>query len=260
MNTAGDEADQLDMGRLIQGHDAALDNLMERHGQRLFHYLLRQLPESEAEDCTQETFRPHLPSPRKIPCRRKVFDLALRHCDQSGARLPAAKNAASGGFPGRRERPRGRGRDIAGNHLRQREPRRRRHCWPGSGQRKCARRCGRCRRNCAKRWSCMNTKICPAGDCGNLALHAQGGGNAHLPRAKFAPQIAGGVDGSKLTRRVAARGTRQPQFRPLQTPPVPIISSQPEKQSSCQHLISKANRSFYNSPRDGGLSNGNSLH
>ena len=56
MNPAGDEADQLDIGRLIQGHDAALDNLMERHGQRLFHYLLRQLPESEAEDCAQETF------------------------------------------------------------------------------------------------------------------------------------------------------------------------------------------------------------
>jgi len=56
MNQAGDEADQLDMGRLIQGHDAALDHLMERHGQRLFHYLLRQLPEGEAEDCAQETF------------------------------------------------------------------------------------------------------------------------------------------------------------------------------------------------------------
>jgi RNA polymerase sigma-70 factor (ECF subfamily) len=56
MNEAGDEADQRDMERLVQGHDGALDDLMERHGQRLFHYLLRQLSESEAEDCTQETF------------------------------------------------------------------------------------------------------------------------------------------------------------------------------------------------------------
>lgn len=56
MNEAGDEADQQDMRRLVHGHDAALDNLMERHGQRLFAYLLRQLPESEAEDCAQETF------------------------------------------------------------------------------------------------------------------------------------------------------------------------------------------------------------
>jgi len=56
MNEAGDEADQRDMERLVQGHDGALDDLMARHGQRLFHYLLRQLSESEAEDCTQETF------------------------------------------------------------------------------------------------------------------------------------------------------------------------------------------------------------
>jgi RNA polymerase sigma-70 factor (ECF subfamily) len=56
MNEPGDEADQRDMGRLIQGHDGALDTLMERHSPRLFHYLLRQLSESEAEDCTQETF------------------------------------------------------------------------------------------------------------------------------------------------------------------------------------------------------------
>jgi RNA polymerase sigma-70 factor (ECF subfamily) len=56
MNEAGDEADQRDMERLVQGHDGALDDLMERHGPRLFHYLLRQLSGSEAEDCAQETF------------------------------------------------------------------------------------------------------------------------------------------------------------------------------------------------------------
>jgi RNA polymerase sigma factor (sigma-70 family) len=56
MNEAGDEADQRDMVRLIQGRDGALDDLMGRHGQRLYHYLLRQLPEPDAQDCAQETF------------------------------------------------------------------------------------------------------------------------------------------------------------------------------------------------------------
>lgn len=52
-----DEQDRLDMQRLADGHDAALNALIERHGQRLFHYLLRQLPnEAEANDVAQETF------------------------------------------------------------------------------------------------------------------------------------------------------------------------------------------------------------
>jgi RNA polymerase sigma-70 factor (ECF subfamily) len=57
MNAAAEERDREDMARLVQGRDAALNDLMERHGQRLFHYLLRQLPnESDAEDCAQEAF------------------------------------------------------------------------------------------------------------------------------------------------------------------------------------------------------------
>jgi RNA polymerase sigma-70 factor, ECF subfamily len=52
-----DELDRADMQRLVGGHDAALSDLMERHSQRLFHYLIRQLrDESEAEDVAQETF------------------------------------------------------------------------------------------------------------------------------------------------------------------------------------------------------------
>ena len=54
---APDEQDRQDMERLAGGHDAALGGLMERHGQRLFHYLLRQLSNpSDAEDCAQEAF------------------------------------------------------------------------------------------------------------------------------------------------------------------------------------------------------------
>lgn len=54
---APDALDRQDMARLTSGHDAALNDLMERHAPRLFAYLLRQLrDESEAEDLAQETF------------------------------------------------------------------------------------------------------------------------------------------------------------------------------------------------------------
>jgi RNA polymerase sigma-70 factor, ECF subfamily len=45
------------MQRLGAGHDAALNELMERHGERLFHYLIRCLQnEDEAADLAQEAF------------------------------------------------------------------------------------------------------------------------------------------------------------------------------------------------------------
>ncbi len=45
------------MTRLEEGHDAALNELMERHGQRLFQYLIRSLQnEEDAVDLAQETF------------------------------------------------------------------------------------------------------------------------------------------------------------------------------------------------------------
>ncbi|MEI6392173.1 MAG: sigma-70 family RNA polymerase sigma factor [Verrucomicrobiota bacterium] len=52
-----DAQDRSDMGRLSSGDDAALNALMDRHGERLFHYLLRQLNnESDAADLAQESF------------------------------------------------------------------------------------------------------------------------------------------------------------------------------------------------------------
>ncbi len=52
-----DEQDSLDMARLAAGHDAALNDLMGRHAEKLFHYLLRSLQdESDASDLAQETF------------------------------------------------------------------------------------------------------------------------------------------------------------------------------------------------------------
>lgn len=58
MNEASsEEQDQRDMGRLMDGHDDALDDLMQRHGPRVICYLVRQLrDESEAADLAQETF------------------------------------------------------------------------------------------------------------------------------------------------------------------------------------------------------------
>ena len=52
-----DELDADDMRRLVSGHEAALNELMERHGERLFHYLIRSLQnEDEAADLAQEAF------------------------------------------------------------------------------------------------------------------------------------------------------------------------------------------------------------
>ena len=52
-----EQEDREDMARLTAGHDAALNALMERHSERLFHYLVRQLNnESDAADQAQETF------------------------------------------------------------------------------------------------------------------------------------------------------------------------------------------------------------
>lgn len=52
-----DAQDTQDMVRLAAGHDAALNELMERHGEKLFHHLIRCLQnEEEAADLAQETF------------------------------------------------------------------------------------------------------------------------------------------------------------------------------------------------------------
>jgi RNA polymerase sigma-70 factor (ECF subfamily) len=57
MTTETEALDASDMERLAQGRDAALDDLMTRHGERLFHYLIRQVQnEEDAADLAQETF------------------------------------------------------------------------------------------------------------------------------------------------------------------------------------------------------------
>lgn len=55
--TETDALDRADMGRLAAGHDAALNDLMERHATRVFHFLCRMLGnEDDANDLAQETF------------------------------------------------------------------------------------------------------------------------------------------------------------------------------------------------------------
>lgn len=49
--------DRADMARLAAGHDAALNDLMERHATPVFHFLCRLLGnEDDANDLAQETF------------------------------------------------------------------------------------------------------------------------------------------------------------------------------------------------------------
>jgi RNA polymerase sigma-70 factor, ECF subfamily len=67
-----DELDRRDMERLCAGHDAALNDLMERHAPRLFYYLIRQLQdEAEAEDLAQETFVRVFQHRQKFDARRR---------------------------------------------------------------------------------------------------------------------------------------------------------------------------------------------
>lgn len=52
-----DELDRADMARLVSGHEAALNELMERHAEKLFNYLIRCLQnEDDAADAAEETF------------------------------------------------------------------------------------------------------------------------------------------------------------------------------------------------------------
>ncbi|MGD0614348.1 MAG: RNA polymerase sigma factor [Verrucomicrobiota bacterium] len=52
-----DACDRADMERLAAGHDAALNDLMERHSAPVYHFLCRMLGnEDDAVDLAQETF------------------------------------------------------------------------------------------------------------------------------------------------------------------------------------------------------------
>ena len=67
-----DTLDRTDMERLIAGHDAALNELMERHAGKLFNYLIRCLQDEEdAADAAQEVFV-------RVYQNRAKFDMSQR--------------------------------------------------------------------------------------------------------------------------------------------------------------------------------------
>lgn len=64
--------DGLDMARLVAGHDAALNDLMGRHAEKLFHYLVHALQsEDDAADLAQETFARVFRSRANFDARQK---------------------------------------------------------------------------------------------------------------------------------------------------------------------------------------------
>jgi len=69
-NADGQDAE--DMARLVAGGDAALNDLMERHAEKVFHYLFRSLQdESDAADLAQETFVRVYQNRAKFDARQK---------------------------------------------------------------------------------------------------------------------------------------------------------------------------------------------
>ena len=57
MNESAEDRDRADMARLTSGDEGAFSELMDRHSEKLFHYLIRCLQDSEeAADLAQETF------------------------------------------------------------------------------------------------------------------------------------------------------------------------------------------------------------
>lgn len=73
------------MERLAKGGDSALNALMERHGEKLFHYLIRQLGnEQDAEDLAQETFVRVYQNREKFDARQKfatwLYTIATNLC------------------------------------------------------------------------------------------------------------------------------------------------------------------------------------
>ena len=90
-----DQRDADDMARLAKGHDASLNELMERHAEKLFHYLLRSLQdESDAEDIAQETFVKDYQNRAKFDARHKfstwLYAIASNLISRARKRLRAA--------------------------------------------------------------------------------------------------------------------------------------------------------------------------
>jgi RNA polymerase sigma-70 factor (ECF subfamily) len=117
-----DECDRADMLRLAAGHDAALNELMERHAPKLFNYLVRSLQnEEDAADAAQETFVRVFQNRAKFDVNQKfstwLYAIAtnlVKDCYRHRSRHPQvsldAENEATGedfrkGVPGHNPTP-----------------------------------------------------------------------------------------------------------------------------------------------------------
>ena len=81
-----DERDRSDMARLTAGHDAALHDLMGRHSEKLFHYLIRCLQnEEDAADTAQETFVRVYQHRAKFEASQR-FSTSRRTCQKTNQR------------------------------------------------------------------------------------------------------------------------------------------------------------------------------
>ena len=73
-STDADARDRADMEKLQAGHDAALNDLMERHATPVFHFLCRMVGnEDDANDLAQETFVRVFKSAKSFRAHERFF-------------------------------------------------------------------------------------------------------------------------------------------------------------------------------------------
>jgi len=105
INIEADARDRADMEKLQAGHDAALNDLMERHAAPVFHFLCRMVGnEDDANDLAQETFVRVFKSAKSFRAEQK-FSTWL---------FTIAANLARNHFRWRSRHPNGSLDDIAG--------------------------------------------------------------------------------------------------------------------------------------------------
>ena len=156
---SNEELDRLDMAQLAAGQDASLNLLMERHGPKLFHYLIRVLQdEAEASDLAQETFV-------RVYQHRARFNSGQKFSTWLYA---IATNLARDRLRWRARHPQvsldAEHEETGGNMadtLKSPVSARRKPCKRRNAQSPCAMLSRRCRKRCACRWSWPNTRAAP---------------------------------------------------------------------------------------------------
>ena len=98
------ERDSADMLRLASGHDEALNDLMERHGPKLFNYLIRCLPKQKMPPTLRRRrSSAFIRTVQEVQSHAKILALALRHSDESCEGPLSLPHPPSTSLVGRRE-------------------------------------------------------------------------------------------------------------------------------------------------------------